>query len=247
MQQRPRCRWLANGACANHRTSILAVNRDAPSGQYFIVMEFVEGDNLRNILSIRGKLEADEALRMMEECAQGLVYAYSRGLTHRDIKPTNILIGTDKITKLVDFGLAEMSAAQDAAGIQVGRSSDKDEDIAIDRTLDYAGLEKATQATKGDVRSDIYFLGHVLFEVPAEGHRHVVQLRGAGHLHAARRELLVEVEDHDGIARFFHGTDVGPDDSVDSDVEHLFGDPLAHLAAVRGNAHEWGHRRHDTG
>ena len=150
-----------------HVVGMLAVNKDTTTGQYFIVMEFVEGDNLRNILGIRGKLEVDEALRMMEECAQGLVYAYSRGLTHRDIKPTNILVSTDKLTKLVDFGLAEMSAQQDTAGITVGRNSDKDDDVAIDRTLDYAGLEKATGVTKGDIRSDIYFLGHVLYEMIA--------------------------------------------------------------------------------
>lgn len=146
---------------------MLAVNKDNTTGQYFIVMEFVEGDNLRNILSVRGKMEVDEALRMMEECAGGLVYAFSRGLTHRDIKPTNILVSADKLTKLVDFGLAEMSAQQDAGGIMVGRNADKDEDVAIDRTLDYAGLEKATGVTKGDIRSDIYFLGHVLYEMIA--------------------------------------------------------------------------------
>ncbi len=150
-----------------HVVGMLAVNKDANTGQYFIVMEFVEGDNLRNILGIRGKLEPDEALRMMEECAQGLVYAFSRGLTHRDIKPTNILVSTDKLTKLVDFGLAEMSAQSDIGGIQVGRNAEKDEDVAIDRTLDYAGLEKATGVTKGDIRSDIYFLGHVLYEMMA--------------------------------------------------------------------------------
>jgi hypothetical protein len=66
----------------------------------------------------------------------------------------------------VDFGLAEMSAqAATPAGMEIGRTTDKDEDVAIDRTLDYAGLEKATGVAKGDIRSDIYFLGHVLFEM----------------------------------------------------------------------------------
>ncbi|OWK47087.1 serine/threonine-protein kinase [Fimbriiglobus ruber] len=143
---------------------MLAVNQDKVTGQYYIVMEFVEGGNLRDILTIRKKLEVDEALRMMEECAAGLAYAWSRGLTHRDIKASNILISTDKTTKLVDFGLAEMSI-QNAGHMEIGRASDKDEDVAIDRTIDYAGLEKATNITRGDVRSDIYFLGHVLYEM----------------------------------------------------------------------------------
>lgn len=145
--------------------SILAVNQDQKTGQYFLVMEFVEGDNLRNLLQIRGKLGNDEALRMILECAEGLAYAYSRGLTHRDIKPTNILISTDKTTKLVDFGLAEISQQTTTGQMSVERISEKDEDVAVDRTLDYAGLEKATAVPKGDVRSDIYFLGHCLFEM----------------------------------------------------------------------------------
>jgi serine/threonine protein kinase len=144
---------------------ILNVNQDQKTGQYFIVMDFVEGDNLRNLIQIRGKLETDEALRMMEECASGLAYAWTRGLTHRDIKPSNILVSTDKTTKLVDFGLAEMTAVVDTGQMEVARTMDKDEEVAVDRTLDYAGLEKATGVAKGDVRSDIYFLGHVLYEM----------------------------------------------------------------------------------
>jgi len=157
------------GMTLNHPNIVAMINanQDTKTGQYFIIMDFVEGDNLRNILSIRKKLELDEALRMMQECAEGLAYAWMKGLTHRDIKPTNILVGTDKITKLVDFGLAEVSstAAVTMGQMEVGRAADKDDDVAVDRTLDYAGLEKATNVTKGDVRSDIYFLGQVLFEM----------------------------------------------------------------------------------
>jgi serine/threonine protein kinase len=144
---------------------ILAVSRDNNTGQYFIVMEFVEGGNLRDILSIRKKLELDEALRIMEECASGLAYASSRGLTHRDIKPTNILISTDKSAKLVDFGLAEMSAGPAAmSSIAPGKKDHKD-DAEVDRTVDYAGLERVTGLKKGDPRSDIFFLGTVFFEM----------------------------------------------------------------------------------
>src|SRR5262249_4105268 len=134
---------------------ILAVNRDPRTGQHYLVMEFVEGGNLREILASRKKLEPAEALRILEEATAGLAYAYSRGLTHRDMKLTNVLISSQGAAKLVDFGLA--SAGE--------HSALKGDDIRVDRTVDYAGLEKATGVPAGDVRSDIYFLGCVLYEL----------------------------------------------------------------------------------
>ncbi|HEY8504541.1 MAG TPA: serine/threonine-protein kinase [Gemmataceae bacterium] len=135
---------------------VLAVNRDPVTGQYYIVMEFVEGGNLRDILIRRKKLEVPEALRILEEAAAGLSYAYSKGFTHRDIKQTNILLSVQGVAKLVDFGLAEIAAGADL-------SDPNDTEIA--RTVDYAGLERATGVKQGDVRSDIYFLGWVFYEM----------------------------------------------------------------------------------
>src|SRR5205814_275606 len=132
---------------------ILAVNRDVVSKQYYIVMEFIEGGNLRDFLAIRKKLEAAEALRILEDATSGLSYAYSRGLTHRDIKLTNILISSQGHAKLVDFGLADANNAPIR------------DESHVDRTVDYAGLERATGVPPGDVRSDIYFLGCVLYEL----------------------------------------------------------------------------------
>jgi serine/threonine protein kinase len=132
---------------------ILAVNIDRPSKQFFIVMEFVEGGNLRDFLAIRKKLEPPEALRLIEDACSGLTYAYSQGITHRDLKPTNILISSQGSAKLVDFGLAGF-----LEHFREGTSK-------MYRTVDYAGLEKATGVASGDVRSDIYFLGCVLYEM----------------------------------------------------------------------------------
>ncbi len=132
---------------------VLAISRDPLSAQYYIVMEFVEGGNLREILQIRKKLSAAESLRIIEDCANGLAYAYSRGMTHRDIKLTNILISDTGEAKLVDFGLAQFFA-----------SAARTEEEKVDRTVDYAGLERATEVKQGDIRSDIYFLGCVLYE-----------------------------------------------------------------------------------
>jgi tRNA A-37 threonylcarbamoyl transferase component Bud32 len=131
---------------------VLAISRDASTGQYYIVMEFIEGGNLREILAIRKKLTVAESLRIIEDAAGGLAYAYARGMTHRDIKLTNLLISSTGEAKLVDFGLAQFFAS-------FAREEEK-----VDRTVDYAGLERATAVKFGDVRSDIYFLGCVLYE-----------------------------------------------------------------------------------
>lgn len=146
--------------------SVLGVGQDTKTGQYYIAMEFIEGGNLRDLLQIRKKLPPEDAARIIEESAQGLTHSYQRGMTHRDIKPTNILISvTNGQAKLVDFGLAEI--ADGAPGTGSG-SKDEDKDdkdaVTVDRTVDYAGLEKATGVKPGDVRSDLYFLGAVLFE-----------------------------------------------------------------------------------
>lgn len=158
---------------------VLAVGQDVVSKQYYIVMEFVEGGNLRDILQIRErhanpnvvpskKRDSDnqdsgfrglvplEALKIMEDAVQGIAHAYSRGVTHRDIKLTNVLISTAGQVKLVDFGLA---------GIFTRKGLDLEGQEKVDRTVDYAGLEKATGVKPGDVRSDIYFLGCILYEM----------------------------------------------------------------------------------
>jgi serine/threonine protein kinase len=133
---------------------VLAISQDPASRQYFIVMEFVEGGNLREILRSRKTLSVAESLRILEDAASGLAYAYSRGITHRDIKLTNLLISSKGEAKLTDFGLAQMFAGMSA-----------NEDEHVDRTVDYAGLERATGVKSGDVRSDIYFLGCVFSEM----------------------------------------------------------------------------------
>jgi eukaryotic-like serine/threonine-protein kinase len=137
---------------------ILAVNHEKKTNQFYIVMEFVEGGNLRDFLNIRKKLPVGEVLRILEDMASGLAHALSKGLTHRDMKLTNVLLSSQGPAKLVDFGLAGAQFAQ--AG-----SSDDKEDVSVDRTVDYAGLEKTTDAPHGDPRSDIFFVGCVAYEL----------------------------------------------------------------------------------
>ena len=135
---------------------IVNVGVEKKTGQYYIVMEFVEGWNLREMLARHKKISPLESMKIIEDAATGLAYAHSRGFSHRDMKLTNILVSSSGTAKLVDFGLAKMFQTM------TGSTEEK-----IDRTVDYAGLERKTNVPAGDVRSDIYFLGCVLYEIIA--------------------------------------------------------------------------------
>ena len=139
---------------------ILAVNQDRATKQYYMVMEFVEGGNLREFLRGRKKLEPTEALKFLEEITAGLAFAFSQGITHRDMKTTNVLISSSNVAKLVDFGLADVVDRNAPS-----KSGPGDDDVEVDRTVDYAGLERATGAPHGDTRSDIFFLGCVAYQL----------------------------------------------------------------------------------
>ncbi|MBI2808653.1 MAG: protein kinase [Planctomycetes bacterium] len=141
---------------------ILAVNQEASTNQYYIIMEFVEGGNLRDFLQIRKKLTPPDVLRILEDTAAGLAHAFAQGVTHRDMKLTNVLLSSQGPAKLVDFGLA---GAKVGAGGNIGRVGEEKEEVSVDRTVDYAGLERVTGAPHGDPRSDIFFLGCLAYEL----------------------------------------------------------------------------------
>lgn len=123
---------------------------------HYLVMDFIEGGNLREFLKIRKKLDPAEATRLMIDITNGINYAHQRGVLHRDLKLTNVLVSSRGQGMLVDFGLA---GADERMG---------DDSIAShenERTVDYAGLERATGVRKDDPRSDIYFLGCVYYHL----------------------------------------------------------------------------------
>jgi len=121
---------------------------------HFFTMEFVEGGNLRDFMRIRKSLSPEEAAKCMFELCSGLQYALSMGATHRDLKLTNVLMSSDGVAKLVDFGLAGAESPT-----QAGTSDD------VHRALEYASLERGTNAPNNDPRSDIFFAGAIMYEL----------------------------------------------------------------------------------
>lgn len=135
--------------------NIVPIYEVGNDGKYhFLIMEFVEGGNLRDFLKIRKKLVPLEAFRFGVDILKGLEYALRQGITHRDLKATNVLMSSTGIAKLIDFGLA----ADESMVSRIG-------DGALQQALEYSTLEKNTGAPKNDPRSDLYFLGGILFEL----------------------------------------------------------------------------------
>jgi serine/threonine-protein kinase len=124
----------------------------------FLVMEFVEGQTLRELVRLRGKLPADLAVRLTYEIASGLAHAAAMGISHRDLKLSNVLISSDGKAKLVDFGLAALSDRKNPEQIA---------DCPNARAIDYAALERGTGVRKDDPRSDVFFAGNMLYHMIA--------------------------------------------------------------------------------
>jgi eukaryotic-like serine/threonine-protein kinase len=129
---------------------------EAVAEQYacYIVMEFIEGQNLREFLKRRGSFEPLEATRLATDICRGLDYAFQRGVIHRDLKASNVLVSSLGQAKLLDFGLAGVDDSD--------AELEKQENT---RTIDYAALERATGVRKDDTRSDIFFLGCIYYQM----------------------------------------------------------------------------------
>jgi len=146
--------------CALRHPNIVPIYEVVSEGKnHFLVMEFIEGRNLREFVRIRKKLDPLEATQMMISITDGLRYAFETArLIHRDLKMSNVLVSSRGEAKLVDFGLASMDDTL---------TDDALADLPNTRTVDYAALERATGVRKDDVRSDIYFLGCIYYNMLA--------------------------------------------------------------------------------
>ena len=141
------------GKRLKHKNVVPIYEVGSDGNQHYLSMEFVEGGNFRELLKSRGKFSVAEASKYVLDMAEGLEYALKLGLTHRDLKLTNVLLSSQGVAKLVDFGLA----GQDAS------LSTMEEEV--DRAIEYATLERSTNAPDNDPRSDLYFLGAIFYEL----------------------------------------------------------------------------------
>ena len=121
----------------------------------YIVMEYVPGVTLRELLNDRGALDPDEAARITEAVLSALDYSHRMGIVHRDIKPANVMLADDGAVKVMDFGIAR--AIADTAATMTATSS-------VMGTAQYISPEQAEGLTV-DSRSDIYSAGCLLFEL----------------------------------------------------------------------------------
>jgi serine/threonine-protein kinase len=127
--------------------------QDPSTGQYFIVMEYIEGNSCAEILRDDGWVEVAEAISIIDQACEGLHYAHRHGVVHRDVKPGNLLRAREGEVKLADFGIAK--ATEQSSITQVG---------SVLGTAAYLAPEQARGEEAGP-RADLYALGVVTYQL----------------------------------------------------------------------------------
>src|SRR5919204_536925 len=136
-----------------HPTIVAIYDLSRDDDTYYIVMEYVAGSSLKEVIAHEGRLPLDRAIVITRQLGQALDFAHSHGVIHRDIKPENILLTPADQVKVSDFGIARAltSAGQTATGIVLG-------------SVSYFSPEQA-QGKPATAESDIYSSGIVLYEM----------------------------------------------------------------------------------
>jgi serine/threonine-protein kinase len=148
-------REARSAAKLSHPNIVTVIDRGEADGRQFIVFEYVDGENLKQLVGSKGRLPVREALELGIQIGRALAFAHTQGLVHRDVKPQNVLLaGGD--AKVTDFGIAR------SLDMQVGLTQTG----TVLGTSEYISPEQAT-GRQVDARTDIYSLGAVLYELLA--------------------------------------------------------------------------------
>jgi len=150
------CRESLIAARLSHPNIVATIDAGKVDGRPYLVMEYVAGASAKEVLDCQGTFDEKTALRIVLEVAEALRFMHERGLTHRDVKPANIILTADGHVKLADLGLARPSDDETwvvaEAGMAVG-------------TPEYMSPEQTRGQTDLDIRSDLYALGATLFHL----------------------------------------------------------------------------------
>jgi WD40 repeat protein len=147
-------REVRAAARLSHPNIVAAYDAETAGGVLFLVMEYVEGITLAWLVKERGPLPIDETCEYVRQAALGLQHAHERGLVHRDIKPDNLTRCSDGTVKILDFGLAALTAE---------RGGGLTEANVVMGTPEYMAPEQAEDSHGADIRADLYSLGCTLY------------------------------------------------------------------------------------
>ncbi|HTU89168.1 MAG TPA: protein kinase [Gemmataceae bacterium] len=139
-----------------HRNIVIAYDAEQAGELHMLVMEFVPGQSLAEVVEKRGPLPLKHACYYIRQTAKGLQHAYERGMVHRDIKPSNLILTPQGRVKILDFGLAKMVTESELDQGVTGT------DTCVG-TAEYVAPEQAKDARTADIRADLYSLGCTLY------------------------------------------------------------------------------------
>lgn len=139
-------------ASLEHPNVVRAYDVDNEGDTHYLVMEYVKGQDIQNIVNEQGALSYTKAADYMTQAARGLAYSHGEGLIHRDVKPANLLVDEEGVVKILDLGLALFSEDENAS-LTVFHNEN------VLGTADYLAPEQAINSHEVDCRADIYGLG----------------------------------------------------------------------------------------